>query len=232
MADTPTAKKAQREERSLGSMKTQFARKILVVDDEPIIRTLIAERLRQEGFEVEVAPDALSAKRVMLKFDPDALVVDLDLGDGPSGTELIAALHALNPALGFLLLSNYVPTPAELGAATTIGYLNKRDVSDITRLIDSLEQVLTQQAADAVLEERPSKLSGLTKKQLEILSLVAKGLGNAEIAEKREVSLRAVEQSIHRIYQELGLSGESGSSRRVSAARIFTIEQGLRRDSK
>lgn len=209
-----------------------FARRILVVDDEPIIRSLISERLSQEGFEVETAPDALSAKRVMLRFDPDALIVDLDLGDGPSGTELIAALHQINPALGFLLLSNYVPTPAELSSASRISYLNKREVSKIEKLILALEGVLTSPGSGAVKVDASSRLSGLTKNQLEVLRLLAKGLSNSEIAQKRGISTRAIEQAVHRIYLELGLDADSGSSRRVTAARIYASELGLRRESK
>lgn len=213
-------------------MRAAFSRRVLVVDDEPIIRTLIAERLTQEGFEVQMAPDALSAKRVMLRFDPDALVVDLDLGDGPSGTELISALHQINPALGFLLLSNYVPTPAELSSATRIGYLNKREVSDIRKLIDALELVLTSESAVTVTVDAKSRLAGLTKNQLSVLGMLAKGMSNGEIAEQKKISIRAVEQAVHRIYAELGLTGESGTSRRVAAARIYSSELGLRRENK
>lgn len=211
---------------------SNFTRRVLVVDDEPIIRTLIAERLQQSGFEVQVAADALSAKRVMLRFDPDALVVDLDLGDGPSGTELISALHQINPALGFLLLSNYVPTPVELSSATKIGYLNKRDVSHIEKLIEALEEVLVTGQGASPAATPDSRLSNLTKNQLEILGLLAKGLTNPEIAERRGVSTRAVEQSIHRIYQSLGLERDAGHSRRVTAARIYASELGLRREIK
>lgn len=213
-------------------MTNMFSRRVLIVDDEPIIRTLIAERLRQVGFDVQTAPDALSAKRVMLSFDPDALIVDLDLGDGPSGTELIAALHQLNPALAFLLLSNYVPTPAELSSASRIGYLNKRDVSQIETLIAALELVLTSDGAPSFRAESTSRLSGLTKNQLEVLGLLAKGMSNSEIGTKRGVSTRAVEQAVHRIYLELGLASEPGTSRRVSAARVYASELGLRRETK
>lgn len=205
-----------------------FVRRILVVDDEPILRTLLAERLSQNGFEVRYAPDALSAKREMLKFDPDALVVDLDLGDGPSGTELIAALQEINPALGFVLLTNYIPTAAEMKSAKNLRYLNKREVSDIGLIIEALESVLRigETAKDI---PQAGKLSVLTPGQLEILGMLAQGLSNNEIAVARKVGLRAVEQTIHRIYQALGLSRDSATSSRVTAARIYTAEMGFRR---
>lgn len=205
-----------------------FTRRILVVDDEPIIRTLIAERLAQVGFEVRNAPDALSAKREMLKFDPDALVVDLDLGDGPSGTELIAALQEINPALGFVLLTNYTPTPAEMKSARNLRYLSKRDVSDINLIIEALDSVL-REGESRVGEVVESKLSVLTQGQVEVLGMLAQGLSNNDIAMARDVGLRAVEQTVHRIYQALGLNRDTGTSSRVSAARIYTSEMGLRR---
>ena len=209
----------------------EFARRILVVDDEPILRTLISERLEQSGFEVRNAPDALSAKREMLKFDPDALVVDLDLGDGPSGTELIAALQEINPALGFVLLTNYTPTAAEMKSANNLRYLNKRDVSDINLIIKELDEVMRHGQA-VVQNLKESKLSALTPGQVEVLGMVAHGLSNAEIASERGVGLRAVEQTIHRIYQTLGLTRDSATSSRVSAARIFASEMGLRQSRK
>lgn len=209
-------------------MTSQFSRKILVVDDEPIIRTLIAERLEHLGFETFTAHDALSAKRVMLTQDPDALVVDLDLGDGPSGTELVTALAAINPALGFVLLTNYIPTQAELKTAEHIEYLNKRDVSDVQLIVDALDRVLRDRATLQLPDATSSKLSTLTKGQLDVLALLAKGLSNSEIALERKVGIRAIEQTIHRIYLALGLSSNTGKSTRVAAARMYASEMGLR----
>jgi DNA-binding NarL/FixJ family response regulator len=203
-------------------------RKVLVVDDEPIIRSLIAERLRQSGFECFVAEDALTAKRVMLREDPDALVVDLDLGDGPSGTELISALSSINPSLGFVLLTNYTPTAAELKSAGNLRYLNKRDVSDISLVIEALDSVL-REGQQLFGDVTPGLLSRLTAGQVEVLALLAKGMSNSEIAEKRGVGLRAIEQTIHRTYVALDLSKGAGGSSRVAAARIYAAEMGLRR---
>lgn len=210
-------------------MKAQdFSRKVLVVDDEPIIRNLIAERLEQSGFQAFVAPDALSAKRIVLKDDPDALVVDLDLGDGPSGTELISALNALNPALGFVLLTNYTPTAFELKSAKHIEYLNKRDVSDVEIIVAAINRVLRDGQKQVLPDPGQTRLGRLTVGQLDVLKLLARGMTNQQIAAERGVGVRAVEQTIHRIYSALGIGTGKGNSSRVTAARIYSSEMGLR----
>jgi DNA-binding NarL/FixJ family response regulator len=95
-------------------------------------------------------------------------------------------------------------------------------------IVEALDSVL-REGASVIGELHETKLSVLTKGQLEILGLVAQGLSNSEISEARGVGLRAVEQTIHRIYQALGLSKSAGTSNRVAAARIYASEMGLRR---
>lgn len=208
-----------------------FVRRVLIVDDEPMIRLLLQERLETMGYEVQTAADALTAKRAVGKFDPDALVVDLDLGEGPTGPELIAALEAINPALGFVLLTNYVPTPGELKSARRLAYLNKRDVEDVQMVAEAVNSVLrltdgSRAESSAVPADNP--LAALTKGQLAILELIAKGLSNSEIARTRSVGIRSVEQAIYRLYKALGINRDGTQNPRAVAARIYSANHGLR----
>lgn len=133
----------------------------------------------------------------------------------------------MNPALVFVLLTNYVPTAAEMKSARNLRYLNKREVSDISIVVEAIESALRAgESSEAV--QQIGKLAALTSGQLEVLAMLARGLSNREIAIERNVGLRAVEQTIHRIYQTLGLGKDSSTSSRVSAARIYTAEMGLR----
>jgi DNA-binding NarL/FixJ family response regulator len=213
-----------------------FVRRVLIVDDEPMIRLLLQERLQTMGYEVETAADALSAKRAVAKFDPDALVVDLDLGEGPTGPELIAALEAKSPALGFVLLTNYVPTPGELKAARRMAYLNKRDVEDVQMVAEAVNSVL--RLTDGSRPEAPASatannpLAALTKGQLAILELIAKGLSNSEIARTRSVGIRSVEQAIYRLYKSLGINRDGTQNPRAVAARIYSANHGLRQPKR
>ena len=212
-------------------MRTSYQRRLIIVDDEPIIRGLLAHRLAEVGFETHSAKDALEAKRMFDKVDPDAMVVDLDLGDGPSGIDLIAALSAKNPAVGFVLLTNYTPTPAEMKSAPHIAYLSKREVESIELVVDALNIVMRDNdpRTELFTVQDDSPLAKLTTKQLEVLRLVAKGLSNAEIAKQRDLGIRAVEQTVHRIYQALEIGDDEAMSPRVLAARIYSAQMGLRR---
>lgn len=210
---------------------TGYQRRLIIVDDEPIIRSLLSHRLGEIGFETHSAKDALEAKRMFEKVDPDAMVVDLDLGDGPSGTDLISALSAQNPAVGFVLLTNYIPTPAEMKSAPHVAYLSKREVESIELVVEALNTVMRDDdpRAELFTVQDDSPLATLTTKQLEVLRLVAKGLSNAEIAKQRDLGIRAVEQTVHRIYQALDIGDDEAMSPRVLAARIYSAQMGLRR---
>ncbi len=210
---------------------TGYQRRLIIVDDEPIIRSLLSHRLGEIGFETHSAKDALEAKRMFEKVDPDAMVVDLDLGDGPSGTDLISALSAQNPAVGFVLLTNYIPTPAEMKSAPHIAYLSKREVESIELVVEALNTVMRDDdpRAELFTVQDDSPLAKLTTKQLAVLRLVAKGLSNAEIAKQRDLGIRAVEQTVHRIYQALDIGDDESMSPRVLAARIYSAQMGLRR---
>ena len=60
-------------------------RRILIVEDDTFIGSLIAGALRSEGFDSLLASSSVDAKQALKKFDPDVVIVDIDLGDGPSG---------------------------------------------------------------------------------------------------------------------------------------------------
>ena len=62
-----------------------FARHVVVVEDESLLRDLIAKSLEAAGFTVSTAANAADAKRACAAVDPDAVVVDIELGAGPNG---------------------------------------------------------------------------------------------------------------------------------------------------
>lgn len=207
-----------------------LGRRIVVVEDEPILGSLISDRLRLIGFESWHAIDAFEAKNLVLQHDADAMIVDLDLGSGPTGMELVLSVSALNPNLGFVLFSNFTPTPWELSSATNLTFVRKKDVKQFHELLQALEAVLryAPTAGTEMGSSPATELSTLTGKQLKTLELMALGFSNPEIAKELGVSKGAVEQTAKRIYTALGLS-EKGKNRRVQAVQLFNRNMGPRR---
>ena len=78
--------------------------------------------------------------------------------------------------------------------------------------------------ADA--EGAQGALLRLSAAQRETTRLLASGLTNAEIARRRGVSVRAVEKSVERVFQALGLTGDDTTAPRVTAATLYRATYG------
>lgn len=123
----------------------------LVVDDEPIITTLIATTLGQHDFEVETAASAQEARHILSEgLDPDIAIIDLHLGDGPSGIDLAHFLDTTTPAISILILTKYSAPDLVSFSNTDLPdsayFLSKTDITDETVLIEAVERALAHDA--------------------------------------------------------------------------------------
>ena len=108
--------------------------RVLVVDDDGAIRTVVREALRRAGHIVETAASVAEQRRLFASFDPQVLVTDVVLPDG-NGLDIIPELLAKNPGLPIIVLSaqntfttalrateqgafDYLPKPFDLGELT------------------------------------------------------------------------------------------------------------------
>ncbi len=204
-------------------------RRLILVEDEAMSRTLLTDVLTGAGFEVEACANAKEALRAFKAFDPDGLVTDIDLGGGPSGLDLVVAMAKMVPYLAVVILSNYSITPdyrhEALGRAV---YLRKQDLENTAILIDAIESALhDRQLRDESTPSASLRLSKLTGSQVQLLRLIAEGYSNEEIARRRETSVKSVEHMTSRIFATLGLASDSAMNSRVSAVRIYIEEAGM-----
>jgi DNA-binding NarL/FixJ family response regulator len=214
-------------------VRTGIERRVVVIEDEPLMRALITSAVERAGFNVRSAANAADAKRVCDVFDPDALLVDIELGAGPTGLDLVEALLHDSPHLGVVFLSR-VPDARFVAArpplsTPNIAWLRKQDVANIDELLGALEKVL-QDDADLSLRADldPSRpLAGMTGAQVQLLRMVAQGMSNSEIAKQRGSSVRAVEHLIRRTFASAGIESNDHTNARVVAARLVAREAGL-----
>lgn len=203
---------------------TDSQRRVMVIEDEGLLRTMLSDVLTASGFGVRAVADAASAAREFDEFDPDAVLCDIDLGSGVNGLDLIVSLTKHAPYLGVVILSNYeVTADYRQRWLSRARYLRKSDVTDTSSVVSALEAVLTgaDEGAGVVATDAADLLAGLTSTQVQVLRMVAEGLSNAEIAERRGSTVGAVEHVLNRTFTALGLANDPTRNMRVMAARIY-----------
>ena len=190
--------------------------------------------LESEGFVVETAENAAAAKQQTEKFDPDALVIDIDLGLGPNGFDLADSISRSQAGRAIVFLTN-LPDPRFSGTdgrnlTPGAAYLRKSSLMDSKVLLDALNAALTDRVGvefrHDLSEERP--LANLSASQLQVLKLVAQGKSNVQIAESRNTSVRAVEALVSRVFSQLNLNQTDEGNLRVEAAIAYIEASGLK----
>lgn len=207
-------------------------RKLLVVEDEPLMASLLAESLTAANFRVETALDAGKARRAIDRFDPDILLLDISLGDGPSGVHLAHAVNETRPDIAILILTKHPDaksaTADGLDLPPNVGFLRKHLVNDVSYLVTAIEKVLTDRYAE-VRQDEPltSPIAQLGSQATKVLNLVAQGYNNAEIASRMNLSVKSVERWVETIYRELKIDSKGAINPRVEAARQYYLIAGI-----
>ena len=214
--------------------------RLLLVEDEPLYRDLLASVLRQQpGLEVVgTFADAESALAHAPPLRPGVALLDIELPGAMDGIALGLRLGELLPDLGVVLLSNHVDpryvSALPPGAASGWSYLLKQSVGDI----DALRRAIDGAAAGHVtvdpvlvtaLTPRPKgAVDRLSPRQRELLELLAQGLTNAAIAQRMVLSEKSVENGITRLYEELQIDRDDPTVQpRVRAVLSFLRESRL-----
>jgi DNA-binding NarL/FixJ family response regulator len=210
--------------------------RIVIADDEMLMREGLARLLGDAGFEVVGrAADAAELLRAVRLTGPDVAIVDIKMPPTHTEEGLVAAqaIRAEHPAVGVLVLSHYLESVYAMRLLQEhperVGYLLKERVSDIAVLADALRRIAEGECVldptiVARLLRRPrerSPLHELTEREREVLGLMAEGRSNQAIGEQLFVSPKTVETHIRQIFQKLGLAGSPDAHRRVLAVLAF-----------
>ncbi len=190
------------------SRPTVAKRRVLIVDDHPIIRHGVAQTLAMEadlvvGGEASSATEALEALR---DSHVDLAVIDVSL-TGINGIELIKQIRNEYPDLPILVLSMHDESLYALRAlrAGAGGYIMKREAS--SHLLTAVRAVLAgevyvsstmkaamnKEALPDIDRESASAIDGLTDRELEVLQLVGQGHSTREIAFQLNLSAKTIE---------------------------------------
>lgn len=207
-----------------------------VGEDQPIVREGIVHILQDGGFDVvATAGDAQELVRKVRTYHPNVVVTDIQMPPDRTDDGLRAALEirAAQPEVGVLILSQFLEDryAFELVAdgAQGVGYLLKEKVGDLRMFTDAVRRVASGGSAldpDVVARligrpRRNSPLDQLTKREREVLSLIAEGRSNAGVADELVITIAAVERHVTSIFDKLDLRQSPEQHRRVVAVLTY-----------
>jgi DNA-binding NarL/FixJ family response regulator len=195
-------------------------KRILVVDDHPIVRQGLALLINREPDMVVCgeAEEASGAMHVLSSARPDVLIVDISL-NGPDGLDLLKTIRSTHPTLPVLILSMhdesiYAERALRAGAN---GYIMKQEATEkvlvAIRRILSGEIYVSDRIANKMLKHyitgsgtlRSSSIADLTDRELEVFRLIGEGHGTRQIAEELHLSVKTVESYQAHIKEKLSL---------------------------
>ena len=196
---------------------------VIVIDDDAFVRSSLTAGLKNYGIDVVGSGQNFqTALDLFKKHQVDVAIVDLDLGPGPNGVDICHSLRKNFPAIGLLLLTSYTdpkiadPNMPNLPRGTR--FLSKNNLTDFQILVN---EILAAKIKPLAKTQRSSDKHILTAVQLQVLKMVAEGLSSQEIAEQRNVSVKAIEGIISKIHQVLGLEKAKRFNQRVQLTRAY-----------
>lgn len=207
-------------------------RRLLIVEDEPLMASLLQESLSAANFEVQIANDVASGRKAINSFDPDILLLDISLGDGPSGVHLAHAVHETRPDIAILILTNHAYTVSAtsegLDLPPGVGFLRKHLVNNLSYLLEAIEKILSDHPDEVRQDEaKTTAIAKLNPQAVKVWALIAQGYNNTEIAVQMNLSVKSVERWIDSIYRELNIESKVKINPRVEAARQFYLIAGV-----
>lgn len=200
---------------TFSSASHKDVRRVLIVDDHPVVRQGIKLMINAEP-DLSICGEAHNeqeARRLVRELKPDAMLVDLSLEQG-DGFNVVRDVHAHFPDVRILVLSMHDESiyAERLLAQGACGYIMKQAATE--QLITALRTVLRgerfiSEALQSVLAARSaddsSSASRLSGRELQVISLIGRGLGTREIAETLSLSVKTVETHRLTIKRKLAL---------------------------
>jgi serine/threonine-protein kinase PknK len=217
----------------------RVARRVVLADDDVLLREGMAQLLERAGFEVAGrVGDGEELVRVVREQQPDLVVVDIRMPPGQDieGLEAARLIRRELPGVGILVLSAHVEVADAmelLAGGRRIGYVLKTRVSNVREFIETIERVLEGgSVVDPVLVQelvnvrhREDRLGGLTAREREVLALMAEGASNAGIARRLFVTEGTVVKHVRSIMAKLRLAETADDHRRVLAVLTYLDSQ-------
>ncbi|MGW6690515.1 response regulator [Streptomyces sp. NPDC054961] len=205
--------------------------RLLLADDHPVVRAGLRAVLDTEP-DFEVVAEAATAERAVelaAGAGVDVVLMDLQFGPGPGmhGSAATALITAAPSAPRVLVLTTY-DTDADILAAVEAGasgYLLKdappEELAAAVRTAAAGQSALAPAVALRLMDRMRTPAEALTKRELEVLQLVADGLSNQQISKQLFLSQATVKSHLVHIYAKLGVDSRTSAVAAAATRRLI-----------
>ncbi|MGQ5592728.1 response regulator [Streptomyces sp. ESR1.13] len=193
--------------------------RLLLADDHPVVRAGLRAVLETEPG-IEVAAEAATAEEAVARAavgDIDVVLMDLQFGGGMNGAEATAAIAARPEAPRVLIVTTYDSDADTLPAieAGATGYLLKdappEDLAEAVRTAAAGRTALAPAVADRLMNRLRTPGTTLTRRETEVLALVAGGLSNQAVGRRLHLTEGTVKSHLARVYAKLGVDSRTAA---------------------
>ena len=210
--------------------------RVLVVDDDAAIRTVVAQALRREGFDVKTAATIAELDAALGRAVPDVVITDVVLPDG-NGIDRVRSLLTDHPALPVIILSalNTLSTAVQANEVGAYDYLPKPfDLDVLARAVRSALTRGGERVSDgAELSDAGLPLIGRSPAMQEVYRIIARVVGNdltvlitGESGTGKELVARAIHDLGRRRHAAFVALNMAAIPRELIEAELFGYERG------
>ncbi|KNH16653.1 LuxR family transcriptional regulator [Arthrobacter sp. ZBG10] len=208
--------------------------RVLLVDDHPVVRAGLRAMLTDfagilvaaEAADGQAAVDELQRRQVL--GDPvDLVLMDLQMGAGMDGVTATRLIRLLDPAPPVLILTTY-DTDADILAAVEAGasgYMLKdappEQIQQAVLAAAAGQSALAPKVAALLMDRITNPGTALTRREVELLELLATGLSNRAMAQRVFISEATVKTHLVHIYGKLGVDNRTAAIAEATRRRII-----------
>jgi DNA-binding NarL/FixJ family response regulator len=211
--------------------------RVVIAEDQTLLREGLSRLFESGGHEVVAAVDDADRLRAgVAEHAPDLAVVDIRMPPTFKDEGIRAArwIRDVHPKVGVLVLSQHVESAGavELMTAGGFGYLLKDRVLDVDDFLAAAQRVasggsaLDPHVVASLVGGGRDALGALTKREREVLALMAEGLTNSAIARRLVLTERTVEGHVRSVLMKLDLPESADAHRRVLAVIAYLRSAG------
>ena len=213
--------------------------RIVVVEDQPLFRRGLIDLLNAEGFRVDGSAGTVrEAMDVVAARMPDIVLMDLQLGAGIDGVEATRRIARQTDDVRIVILTMHADHEVldEAFRAGAVGYLVKDcstdEVASAVRLAADGETAMSPALAASMLDEVrrlddadvPEDERTVTKREEEVLQLIADGCSTPEVAQRLFISQKTVKNHLASIYQKLDARDRTQAGLRAVRMGIIRLD--------